>query len=100
MPELVFYPATLSVALGVSAILEREAGVPMATAVVLILSGVAVSAFLRWRPRGSDADIASQPVQRWLRRLLAETLRVFIGTLVLAMAALGLLTAARHFSGG
>lgn len=100
MLDPILYPASVSVALGIAAILQRHAGLPLATSLVLILTGIAVAAFVRWKPAAEARVEPDNRIQRRLQRGLAEAIRLFIGTLVLAMAALGLLTAARHFSGG
>lgn len=97
MPDFILYPATI--ALGIAALLQRVAGLPFATSVVLILTGVAVAVFVRWKPLADDRVETTNRIRRLMQHWLAEAIRLFIGTLVIAMAALGLLSAVRYFAG-
>jgi hypothetical protein len=94
MPDLPFYPAVILVAIAVAGAASYFAGVPLATAVVLLLAGVAVSGFIGYKP--TAASTATQPPgQRLAQRIVARAFRLAIGTLVLAFATV----AALYFSG-
>ncbi len=85
MPTLDFYPAVVAVAIAVAWATSQFAGIPMDTALVLLLAGVAVSGFIAYRPVTS-ASADQVPVQRLVQRVIARALRLTIGTVAIALA--------------
>jgi len=93
VPNLEFYPASISVALGVAAAVSYFTGVPPATAVILVLAGLVVAGFTAYRPEPPESA-SEPPARRFLQAQIAKLIRLAVGTLVIAIVTIAALRVA------